>query len=68
MKKVFITIFAIFMIFGLTACGKEEEKKDSNGIESVTPQKEEEAKPSEKIEPEYIIDSDEIIEIDDQDN
>ncbi len=67
MKKIFITLLAIFMIFGLTACGSKEQLKDSTGNETVTPKKEEKANPSEKQE-EYIIDGDEIIELDNEEN
>ncbi len=69
MKKIFIVLFGIVMIFMLTACSNDKKEELSNK-ENETSQKEEEKKEEQKQEENnsQVIIDDEIIDIDDEDN
>ena len=75
MKKVLISLLAILVLFNLTACGADnkEESFNNNDIQQKEEvkepeQKQEEQKQEEVVDDDYIVDGDEIIEIDDSDN
>ena len=70
MKKVLIVLFAVIMLFSLTACGSKKNEESFNNNESSKTEennKTEEENKEEK-EKEYIDDNDDIIEFEDVDN
>ena len=71
MKKVLIVLFAVIMLFSLTACGSKKNEESFNNNESSKTEennKTEEENKEEEKEKEYIDDNDDIIEFDDVDN
>ena len=71
MKKVLIVLFAVIMLFSLTACGSKKNEESFNNNESSKTEennKTEEENKEEENEKEYIDDNDDIIEFDDVDN
>ena len=71
MKKVLIVLFAVIMLFSLTACGSKKNEESFNNNESSKTEennKTEEENKEEEKEKEYIDDNDDIIEFEDVDN
>ncbi len=68
MKKIFLLIISIVMVFTLTACGKDKKEEVSNK-DNNTSQKEDIVEPNKQQEEnKSVIIDDEIIDIDDEDN
>lgn len=70
MKKVLIVLFAVIVLFSLTACGSKKNEESFNNNESSKTEennKTEEENKEEK-EKEYIDDNDDIIDFEDVDN
>ena len=68
MKKVLIVLFAVIMLFSLTACGSKKNEGSFNNNESSKTEENNKTEEENKEEKEYIDDNDDIIEFDDVDN